>query len=94
MHGDQLREPLEQITNQDDLLKAITDLYHLGMESNKREMEKCKINTAYARGNTNYNPRPSPIPNRRAKPSKKLHKEIIKPKIDTCLLYTSPSPRD
>lgn len=80
---DILEKPLEQIRNEQDLLKAILHLYNLSHEANQREIDRWKENTAYSRGNHTFRAgSSSPIPNSRSKGMKTLQKDIIKMKID------------
>ena len=77
-----LEKPLDQIHNEEDLKKAILALYHLAMEGNSAAIERWRKNTAYERGNYNYNKQPPPITNSRGKSKKSMQKDIISPKLD------------
>lgn len=81
MHGNMLQKPLDEITNDDDLIKAILHLYNISYDGNKGEIQRWKENTGYARGNYNYNKKPPPIANARSKPTRSLQKDIISPKL-------------
>ena len=80
MHGDNLNKPLEQITNERELLTALLHLKNLSAEANAEEIENSKQNTLYARG---YAPvvKKQSITNSRQAPKKTLYKDIIKTKV-------------
>ena len=79
--NDELKKPLDEIKDEDILLKMIMHIYNLSEEANKSAIERWREDTLYARGEQMQRI-DNPIPNARAKKKKTLHRDIIKAKID------------